>query len=270
MKSLTQFINEAHRSWEPEDTDNISEFLSYLFFIAKEQYNNAHDITLVAVKNNNDETTNWGDEDVWSWMHKINKHRNLNKLCVRFDASKTTEIISIFRKIKRPDNTLIGNQTNTGDFCISIDDIGKYGDLFIAALKKSTDIDKSVKDKAAIKRIITSLYYAFDDKDNDERKYITLHSSKEVVDDTNDLPQLITLGSSTKDKNAIDIFVDNVTSSTDKGMYIEINKHIYNNFFIFIKDKLKDVIEIVNGNLKINIKTAIANVDLICNTITNQ
>ena len=39
MKSLTQFINEAHRSWEPEDTDNISEFLSYLFFIAKEQYN---------------------------------------------------------------------------------------------------------------------------------------------------------------------------------------------------------------------------------------
>ncbi len=32
---LTQFILESH-SWEPEDTDNISEFLSYLFFICKE------------------------------------------------------------------------------------------------------------------------------------------------------------------------------------------------------------------------------------------
>lgn len=52
MKNLTQFILESH-SWEPEDTDNISEFLSYLFFICKEQYNNAHNITLVAVKDNN-------------------------------------------------------------------------------------------------------------------------------------------------------------------------------------------------------------------------
>ena len=34
MKNLTQFILESH-SWEPEDTDNISEFLSYLFLYAK-------------------------------------------------------------------------------------------------------------------------------------------------------------------------------------------------------------------------------------------
>lgn len=270
MKNLTQFILES-RSWEPEDTDNISEFLSYLFFICKEQYNNAHNITLVAVKDNNNEATNWGDEDVWAWMHKINKHRDLNKLRIEFDAPKLKDIVSIFRKIKRPDNTFISYQTNTGDFAIDIDDIGKYGDLFIDALKKSNDIDKTIKNKASIKRVITSLYYAFDDSDNDERKYITLHSSKEVVsaDSDNNLPTLITLGSGDKYRNAIDIFVDNISSSTDKNMYIEINKHIYKNFFNFIKDKLKDVIEDENGNIKINIKNAITNVDLICDTITN-
>ena len=270
MKSLSQFVNES-RSWEPEDTDNISEFLSYLLFIAKEQFNNAHAITLVAVKDNANETTDWGDEDIWTWMHKINKHRDLNKLRVNFDYSKANTFIQIFRKIKKPDNSLIGYQSVTNDFVIDINDIGKYGDLFIDALKKSTDIDKSVKNKASIKRVITSLYYAFDDADNDERKYITLHSSKEVIsaDTDNNLPTLITLGSGDKYRNAIDIFVDNVTTSTDKNMYIEINKHIYKNFFNFINDKLKDIIEIDNGNIKITIKNAIANVDIICDTITN-
>ena len=79
MKNLTQFILESH-SWEPEDTDNISEFLSYLFFICKEQYNNAHNITLVAVKDNNNEATNWGDEDVLAWMHLRNQMTSIKQL----------------------------------------------------------------------------------------------------------------------------------------------------------------------------------------------